>query len=796
MTRRHVLWALIVLIAGAAAALLLPASPYYFPMLLAARPQYQGQPLSHWMGRLEGGSSDDRQQAIYAVGVIGVPAEDAVPVLARIMVDDAEPRLRNEAAFALSKMAPVCKTAVPELARALGDDVAFVRMNAARALYCLGSDGHGATPALLESLNDPDNQTNLGVFPFTVQHQMALALGRVSTGTDEAVPALRAALQAADTNEVRVTMIRALGEVGRPAQPAAADLRGFSEARDRELRFAVAEALAKIEGGPAPQDPAPREPPKAALPEDEQAYLWDIEHHGNVLVKEGLAVLAKAIQAGDEAALGRILAPDFRGADLKEPRRVAVAADTYQVERLEAAHASASLDRAAFTARLLQWRRTFGKTPPKAKFSIIELRPKTRRQVDGPWEGTALLRLHGEQHAGAPAETMVQLRYELARPTEKNLARPGWLRAAEVLEVVQGKSDRFLFQEVAAQRGLDTASLHDNWKNDFFNPTPGGVYVTDFDRDGILDMLVTDTLPYLYRGRSDQRFEDVTARMGLDKAPLTRSVVAWIDIDGDGWEDLIVGRRIYRNDQGRRFVDQTSACELRLPADAVNIAVADYDRDGKLDLYVTRAGIRAGVSWLDAHTGDEEGNHLYRNLGGWRFQNVTAASKTLGGHRSTFTAAWLDANDDGWPDLHVPNEFGDGVLLVNQRDGTFAEQALADRPADFGTMGLAVGDVNNDGRIDIYCANMFSKAGTRVIGNVAPGTFSPEEMAKIRRFVAGSQLHLNQGNLKFEQAGSKRQVAGIGWAYGAALADLNNDGWLDIYATAGFVSRDRNQPDG
>jgi hypothetical protein len=111
-------------------------------------------------------------------------------------------------------------------------------------------------------------------------------------------------------------------------------------------------------------------------------------------------------------------------------------------------------------------------------------------------------------------------------------------------------------------------------------------------------------------------------------------------------------------------------------------------------------------------------------------------------------------------------------------------------------MGLAVGDVNNDGRIDIYCANMFSKAGTRVIGNVAPGTFSPEEMAKIRRFVAGSQLHLNQGNLKFEQAGIKRQVAGIGWAYGAALADLNNDGWLDIYATAGFVSRDRNQPDG
>jgi HEAT repeat protein len=240
---------------GAAAALLLPASPYYFPTLLAARPQFQGQPLSHWLGRLEQGSSDDRQQAIYAVGVIGVPAEQAVPVLARIMVQDEEGRLRNEAAFALSKMAPACKTAVPELSRALRDDVPIVRMNAARALYCLAGDGRDATPALIECLNDPDNQTNVGIFPFTVQHQMALALGRITSGTPEAVPALREALEAADSNEVRVTMIRALGEVGRAAQPAAADVRRYVEARDPELRFTVTEALERIEGE-APPAPA------------------------------------------------------------------------------------------------------------------------------------------------------------------------------------------------------------------------------------------------------------------------------------------------------------------------------------------------------------------------------------------------------------------------------------------------------------------------------------------------------------------------------------------------------------
>src|SRR5262249_37260444 len=60
----------------------------------------------------------------------------------------------------------------------------------------------------------------------------------------------------------------------------------------------------------------------------------------------------------------------------------------------------------------------------------------------------------------------------------------------------------------------------------------------------------------------------------------------------------------------------------------------------------------------------------------------------------------------------------------------------------------------------------------------------------------GSQLHLNRGGLKFEQAGAKMHVAAVGWAYGACLADLDNDGWLDLYANAGFVSRGRDEPDG
>src|SRR5262249_54776105 len=153
------------------------------------------------------------------------------------------------------------------------------------------------------------------------------------------------------------------------------------------------------------------------------------------------------------------------------------------------------------------------------------------------------------------------------------------------------------------------------------------------------------------------------------------------------------------------------------------------------------------------------------------------------------SAVWLDANNDGWPDLYVINEFGNGVLLVNQQDGTFREKLIAHGPTDFGTMGVTCGDIDNDGNVDVYVANMYSKAGYRVIGNLKPDAYPPDLMATLRRFVTGNQLWRNKGGLAFEPKGQDWQVASVGWAYGAALADLDNDGFLDLYATAGFMSQ-------
>ncbi len=558
--------------------------------------------------------------------------------------------------------------------------------------------------------------------------------------------------------------------------------------------------------GPAPESVPPAETDKPLeLDDKEKEYIWDIEHHGNLLSRKGFPALAAALQKGDAQALGHLLAPDFQGMALTEAEASLHTGVLDVVRHTMAVRSMLRLGRDPFVARLLEWRKVFA-GDPKVKVSLMALAPATYGKREGPWEGTAQVRLWGEWEKGKPAEVIAYLRYRVPQPTAETLARGGWLSACAITQTQVGKAQRYLFREVAAARGIDPKQFHDNWTGEQGYPVTGGVYACDFNRDGCLDLLVIDLASiYLYQGQPDGRFALVTPSVGLPttfptKRPMSRRP-AFADLDGDGWEDLILGGLLYRNEQGKRFVEVTGG-SLRLPPDCTGIVVADYDRDGRIDLYVTRPGKGKADSWLDGKSGNKRGNVLYRNKGNWQFEDVTEATGTDGGRRSTFSAAWLDVNDDGWPDLHVINEFGDGVLLVNEgKSGpegavTFRPRSLSDRPSDFGSMGVAAGDVDNDGRIDLYCANMYSKAGNRVIGNVRPGIYPKDVMARMRRFVVGSQLHHNLGDGRFEQVGQAWQVNDCGWAYGPALADLDNDGWLDLHATCGYISRSRDEPDG
>ena len=546
--------------------------------------------------------------------------------------------------------------------------------------------------------------------------------------------------------------------------------------------------------------------PKPVMAESQSEYLWEIESHGNKLARTnyGLKAFGVALSHADWKAFEGLLAAGFQGETLGKPYEEIHLADEScdVVRRQESGSPRQKLNRQQFIDQFREFRGLFHQLP-KVGIALMKLAPLRQEDMQGPWRGSCQLRMYGDTDPGKPAEVLLYLDYTVPEPTEENLTKPGWLQSASIVQVQIAKAPRYLFRDVTAERGIDTSKLHDNWKPGAkLRPNTGGVYLCDFNRDGILDMLVTDlNAIVLYQGLPGGKFRDVTSEMGLPPTlQSTSESCAVVDLDGDGWEDIILGDHIYQNLEGKGFQDVTSICNLRLPRDGVGIAIADYDRDGRLDLYITRPGEKKKDSWLTGTSGDpNKGNQLWKNLsrpGSFHFANVTQESGTAAGNRSTFTAVWLDANNDGWPDLYVINEFGNGILLVNNGNGTFREVKMTESAGDFGSMGVTCGDIDNDNNIDIYCANMYSKAGARVIGNVMPGTYPDEIMARMRSFVKGSQLWQNRGGLKFEPMGQKYQVAAVGWAYGPALLDLDNDGWLDLFATAGYVSQSRTEPDG
>lgn len=191
-------------------------------------------------------------------------------------------------------------------------------------------------------------------------------------------------------------------------------------------------------------------------------------------------------------------------------------------------------------------------------------------------------------------------------------------------------------------------------------------------------------------------------------------------------------------------------------------------------------------------------NQLWHNEGGGRFRDVTEESNAGGGLRHSFAAIWHFLDDDQYPDLYIANDFGANVHLRNRGDGTFEDISHESATADFATsMGATSGDLNNDGRPELYVANMYSKMGRRIIGNVCNEDYPSGIYQQIRGSCTGNRLYTLQGDSKaFAEVSELAGVNEVGWAYAPTMADFDSDGLLDIYATTGFMSAQRNKPDG
>jgi Flp pilus assembly protein TadD len=345
-----------------------------------------------------------------------------------------------------------------------------------------------------------------------------------------------------------------------------------------------------------------------------------------------------------------------------------------------------------------------------------------------------------------------------------------------------------------------------------------GVSVGDADGDGLEDLYVAQPagLPNrLYRNRGDSTFEDITDKTGLAVLDDTAQSL-FADVDNDGDADLVLATAtqplLFLNDGKARFTPVPDAFKFARPLQGVltSMSMADYDRDGFLDLYLCvysyffgagedKAGTPA--PYYDARNGPPA--VLFRNDGRGRFVDTTEESGlATGNNQYHFAAAWADYDEDGWPDLLVANDFGTKNLYRNlgRRDAvvTFEDAAAAAGVLDHGAgMSAAFLDYDNDGRLDIYTGNMWSAPGLRV---TAASSFmageTPEIRALYRRHTRGNSLFRNLGGGRFEDRTIPARAAMGRWAWSSDALDFDNDGWDDLYIANGMLTRQREAPGG
>jgi len=375
------------------------------------------------------------------------------------------------------------------------------------------------------------------------------------------------------------------------------------------------------------------------------------------------------------------------------------------------------------------------------------------------------------------------------------------------LPVAPGSPLGFTLTDVAAAAGLKSVCVSGQQasKRWIVETTGCGIAFFDYDQDGWLDIVQVNATTlegfprgrqptcHLYHNNRDGTFRDVTARAGLTRTGWGQGICVG-DYDGDGWDDLFVtywGQNVlYHNNGDGTFTDVTRKAGLLQPGGRARwntgCCFLDYDLDGHLDLFVANyvdvdlsqlptpgsgkyclwkgVPVMCGPRGLPPAT-----NLLYHNNGDGTFTEVSERAGILKtpGHYA-FTALTGDFDNDGWPDIYVACDSTPSILYHNNRDGTFKDIAIPagcaynDDGQEQAGMGASAGDYNCDGWLDIFKTN-FSDDTCSLYRNDGDGSFTDAT------FSAGMGL-----NTRY-----------LGW--GCGFADLDNDGWLDVFAAHGHV---------
>jgi len=361
----------------------------------------------------------------------------------------------------------------------------------------------------------------------------------------------------------------------------------------------------------------------------------------------------------------------------------------------------------------------------------------------------------------------------------------------------------------------------------------GGVTAHDYDQDGWVDIFFSDGVESrLYRNLGliggKLKFHDVTEVSGLEGIDRAHSAI-FADFNNDGVKDLFVARYdagsqmflgegkdlgVEEKSGGHFFRDSSKEMGLALSEPCVSACCLDYNRDGFIDIYIGVNGDAVNeVPRVPFFARNGRPNILLKNNNGASFTDVTTEAG-VGDTGWTLAVCQGDLDGDGWTDIAVSNDFGRKNLYRNLGNGKFEECAQKAGTLDFsGGMGIAMGDLNGDLKMDLYTSNIYSNQ--RWLGEHQALLQYSRNLVRSKWFFKdfgeywdlyhitegdweslgkmageGNSLFINEcqnGEWKFREA-RESCTNRAGWGWGVALADIDNDSDLDIYAANGWIT--------
>lgn len=338
----------------------------------------------------------------------------------------------------------------------------------------------------------------------------------------------------------------------------------------------------------------------------------------------------------------------------------------------------------------------------------------------------------------------------------------------------------------------------------------GGVSAGDINNDGLVDLFFTGNMVpnKLYLNKGNLQFEDISEKAGLHGDSRWYTGVTMADVNNDGFLDIYcsVGgkfgpkeNQLFINNGDTTFTEHAITYGLADSGNSVQSTFFDYDRDGDLDLYVANyppSPFNAPNQYYRIKKSFpklEKSDRLYRNDGD-TFTDVTEEAGLLNFGLS-LSATVGDVNQDGWPDLYVSNDFSSPDLFyINNKNGTFSEQLKeVTKNTSFYGMGVDIADFNNDQLLDIFQVDMTAQDNRRSKANMAsmdPNLFWSTVNSGFHYQYMQNSLQMNNGTINgtlpdFSNISRLAGISSTDWSWGPIVADLDNDGWKDVFISNG-----------